>query len=70
MEGLSLDIFESIAIALILISAVFKGFALRHLANKSMAFEERKKKYFRFNIPSYFFLIPGVILLVYCYFIR
>ena len=60
---------EILAIVLIVISAVFKGLALRNLSNQSLEFETRKKKYLQMNIPSYIFLIPGVILLVYLYFI-
>lgn len=60
---------EILAIVLIVISAVFKGLALRNLSNQSLEFEIRKKKYLQMNIPSYIFLIPGVILLVYLYFI-
>ena len=60
---------EILAVVLIIISAVFKGLALRHLSNQSLEFDVRKKKYLQMNIPSYIFLIPGVILLVYLYFI-
>lgn len=61
---------EIVALILIVISALFKGLALKYLSNKTWEFELRKKKYMQMNIPSYLFLIPGVILLAYVYFIQ
>lgn len=65
-----MKILEIIALVLIVISALFKGLALKHLSNKTWEFELRKKKYMQMNISSYLFLIPGVILLTYVYFIQ
>lgn len=59
---------EIIAVVLIVVSAVFKGLALRNLSNQNLEFDIRKKKYMQMNIPSYIFLVPGVILLIYLYF--
>ena len=59
---------EILAIVLIVISAVFKGLALRNLSNQTLEFDLRKKKYMQMNIPSYIFLIPAAILLGYLYF--
>ena len=59
---------EILAIVLIVISAVFKGLALRNLSNQTLEFDLRKKKYMQMNIPSYIFLIHAAILLVYLYF--
>ena len=59
---------EIIAVVLIVDAAVFKGLALRNLSNQSLEFDVRKKKYMQMNIPSYIFLVPGVILLIYLYF--
>ena len=67
--NIPLNTLEILAIACIIISALFKGLALRNLANQNLDFEIRKKKYLQMNIPSYIFLIPGVILLIYLYFI-
>lgn len=63
-----MNVLEIIALILIAISAVFKGLALKNLSNKQWEFEQRKKKYLQMNIPSYIFLVPGVLLLVYVYF--
>lgn len=61
---------EIIAISLIVISALFKGLALYNLSNKNWDMDMRKKKYMQMNIPSYIFLVPGFILLLYVYFIK
>lgn len=56
---------EMVAYILILISAVFKGIALMHLNNKTLDFQLRQKKYIKYNIICYGFLLPGVALFAY-----
>lgn len=60
---------EIVSYVLILVSAVFKGIALVNLNNKKREFEISKKLYTRFNIVSYLFLVPGIIIFVYCNFL-
>lgn len=61
--------FEWISYLLILISAVMKGLALYHLSQKSFDFPTRQKRYMRFNMLCYLFLLPGVLLWAYLHFV-
>lgn len=56
---------DNIAFILIIVSALFKGVALRNLSNTKWEMEKRKKVYWKWNILCYIFLIPGAILLIY-----
>ena len=60
---------DIIAYVLILISALFKGVALRALKNPNAEFEIRKKKYMKLNLLSYACLVPGLIIFAYFHFI-
>lgn len=56
---------DNIAFILIIVSALFKGVALRNLSNTNWDMPKRKKVYWKWNILCYIFLIPGAILLIY-----
>lgn len=56
---------DNIAFILIIVSALFKGVALRNLSNTKWDMDKRKKVYWKWNILCYIFLIPGAILLIY-----
>ena len=56
---------DNIAFILIIVSALFKGVALRNLSNTEWEMAKRKKIYWKWNILCYIFLVPGAALLVY-----
>lgn len=56
---------DNIAFILIIVSALFKGVALRNLSNTDWEMTKRKKVYWKWNILCYIFLVPGAALLIY-----
>ena len=56
---------DKIAFILIIVSALFKGVALRNLSNTEWEMAKRKKIYWKWNIICYIFLVPGAALLIY-----
>lgn len=56
---------DNIAFILIIVSALFKGVALRNLSNTEWEMAKRKKIYWKWNIICYIFLVPGAALLIY-----
>ncbi len=56
---------DNIAFILIIVSALFKGVALRNLSNTDWEMAKRKKVYWKWNILCYIFLVPGAALLIY-----
>ena len=56
---------DNIAFILIIVSALFKGVALRNLSNTEWEMAKRKKIYWKWNILCYIFLVPGASLLIY-----
>ena len=56
---------DNIAFILIIVSALFKGVALRNLSNTEWDMAKRKKIYWKWNILCYIFLVPGAALLIY-----
>ena len=56
---------DNIAFILIIVSALFKGVALRNLSNTEWEMAKRKKIYWKWNILCYIFLVPGAALLTY-----
>ncbi|PWM52355.1 MAG: hypothetical protein DBX41_02830 [Clostridiales bacterium] len=56
---------DNIAFILIIVSALFKGVALRNLSNTEWEMAKRKKIYWKWNILCYIFLVPGAALLIY-----
>ena len=56
---------DYIAFILIIVSALFKGVALRNLSNTEWEMAKRKKIYWKWNILCYIFLVPGAALLIY-----
>ena len=56
---------DNIAFILIIVSALFKGVALRNLSNTNWDMAKRKKVYWKWNILCYIFLVPGAGLLIY-----
>ena len=56
---------DHIAFILIIVSALFKGVALRNLSNTEWEMAKRKKIYWKWNILCYIFLVPGAALLIY-----
>lgn len=56
---------DNIAFILIIVSALFKGVALRNLSNTDWEMAKRKKIYWKWNIICYIFLVPGAALLIY-----
>lgn len=56
---------DNIAFILIIVSALFKGVALRNLSNTEWEMAKRKKVYWKWNILCYIFLVPGAALLIY-----
>lgn len=56
---------DNIAFILIIVSALFKGVALRNLSNTYWEMAKRKKVYWKWNILCYIFLVPGAALLIY-----
>ena len=56
---------DNIAFILIIVSALFKGVALRNLSNTELEMAKRKKIYWKWNILCYIFLVPGAALLIY-----
>lgn len=56
---------DNIAFILIIVSALFKGVALRNLSNTEWEMAKRKKIYWKWNILCYIFLLPGAALLIY-----
>ena len=56
---------DNIAFILIIVSALFKGEALRNLTNTEWEMAKRKKIYWKWNILCYIFLVPGAALLIY-----
>ena len=55
---------DNIAFILIIVSALFKGVALRNLSNTEWEMAKRKKIYWKWNILCYIFLVPGAALLI------
>lgn len=51
-----------VAYVLILVSALFKGLALKELSAKNRDAKTNQKKYAKLNIICYALLLPGVIL--------
>ena len=56
---------DNIAFILIIVSALFKGVALRNLSYTEWEMAKRKKIYWKWNILCYIFLVPGAALLIY-----
>ena len=56
---------DNIAFILIIVSALFKGVALRNLSNTEWEMAKRKKIYWKWNSLCYIFLVPGAALLIY-----
>ena len=56
---------DNIAFILIIVSALFKGVALRNLSNTEWEMAKRKKIYWKWNILCYIFLVPGAARLIY-----
>ena len=56
---------DNIAFILIIVSALFKGVALRNLSNTEWEMAKRKKIYWKWNVLCYIFLVPGAALLIY-----
>ena len=56
---------DNIAFILIIVSALFKGVALRNLSNTEWEMAKRKKIYLKWNVLCYIFLVPGAALLIY-----
>ena len=56
---------DNIAFILSIVSALFKGVALRNLSNTEWEMAKRKKIYWKWNILCYIFLVPGAALLIY-----
>ena len=56
---------DNIAFILIIVSALFKGVALRNLSNTEWEMAKRKKIYWKWNILCYIFLVPGAAILIY-----
>lgn len=56
---------RELAFGFLFISLIFKTIALSKISSKTATLEEKKANYKKFNIPSYIFLVVGVVLLVY-----
>lgn len=55
---------DNIAFILIIVSALFKGVALRNLSNTEWEMAEQQKNFnWKWNILCYIFLVPGAALL-------
>lgn len=60
----------TIALIIIVVSAVFQGFALKTLANKQLEEALRKKKYTQLKLIGYALLLPAVGIMIYAYFFK